>query len=615
MDSYDLSRVERPSSGNVRNGETRLRKIKVNSGIYWVEVERAGVYVLCGCPADSVKHLSKARLIALVEKYGIVCETGPNVILLSDELIQNNLLSNLSEFPVLQMLYQQGLIIPDHPNNTGIKPLLMGSKVQVDAQKEYIYRGNYGLISEEEILSAGLSEEEAKQGMRLKRKFAFGDIKQTEELVDSLVIEEEPVEIRNGVFIRRIETNVFEFQYETESVIVDLNLGSDEVYLPSYELEFHRIEKEYFAVIHSGEGDGWDENRPCMASILLFQGKTYLIDAGPNILATLAPLGIDPSEIEGIFHTHAHDDHFAGLPELMEAGHRIKYYATPLVRASVTKKLCALMSIKEKRFSAHFEICDLRYDRWNYIDALEVKPVLSPHPVETNIFYFRTFWRDGYKTYAHLADIAGLDILRDMITDDEEEDGVSRDYYEKVKDDYLEDVDLKKIDIGGGLIHGNAVDFARDTSQKIVLAHKSTPLTKRERAVGSSVTFGTMDTLIQSDRNYLKMEANRFLVERFPKVKEPEREILLNCPVVSFNPGTVVFKSNTNNGMVYLLLTGTVECVDSEKGFLDTVDTGCLIGDLDGIADCDHSGTFRAKSYIRALQLTRDLLSFVLQAG
>jgi hemerythrin len=57
----------------------------------------------------------------------------------------------------------------------------------------------------------------------------------------------------------------------------------------------------------------------------MYLGKVYLIDAGPNIVHVLRALGIDISEIEGIFHTHAHDDHFAGLPTLMHSDHRLKY--------------------------------------------------------------------------------------------------------------------------------------------------------------------------------------------------------------------------------------------------------------------------------------------------
>ena len=111
-----------------------------------------------------------------------------------------------------------------------------------------------------------------------------------------------------------------------------------------------------------------------MASVLCFQGKIYLIDVGPNIANTLKSIGIDVNEVEGIFHTHAHDDHFAGLTTLIRTDHRIKYYSTPLVRSSVTKKLSSLMSINEDTFEEFFEVCDLEFDDWNNINGLEVKP-------------------------------------------------------------------------------------------------------------------------------------------------------------------------------------------------------------------------------------------------
>ena len=74
-----------------------------------------------------------------------------------------------------------------------------------------------------------------------------------------------------------------------------------------------------------------------MSSIICFQGKLFLVDAGPNLPAIMNALGISVSEIEGIFHTHSHDDHFAGLPTLMRTDHRIRYFATPLVRAAVAR--------------------------------------------------------------------------------------------------------------------------------------------------------------------------------------------------------------------------------------------------------------------------------------
>jgi hemerythrin len=67
-------------------------------------------------------------------------------------MIQNGHLCNLAEFPILQMLYRQGMLMPNHPNNTGRKPKLIGTPEQLAAQLRYIHRGNYGLISAEEMM-------------------------------------------------------------------------------------------------------------------------------------------------------------------------------------------------------------------------------------------------------------------------------------------------------------------------------------------------------------------------------------------------------------------------------------------------------------------------------
>ncbi|MBW2623620.1 MAG: MBL fold metallo-hydrolase [Deltaproteobacteria bacterium] len=390
---------------------SKIRNIQVTEGLYWVEVPEIELYVQCGSPADSVKNLMKKGLITSAIKDGISIETGPNAILLADVSLQNGHVTNLAEFPVLQMLYRQGMILPGHPNNTGLKPLLIGSEEQIQSQMQYIYRGNYGLISEEEITGTGVSAKDAQEIMRIKLKFAFGQIRSTEELLDYKIIGKKPVEIRNGLFVRRLRLNLFEFQYGEESVTVDLNLGPNESYSAPYPLGFHDFKREYFAVIHSGEGDGWDINRPCMSSILMYQGKIYLIDAGPNIIFSLKALGIGINEIEGIFHTHAHDDHFAGLTSLLRSGHKLKYYTSPLVRASVSKKLKALTGIEEENFSDFFEVHDLTLGTWNDVGGLEVKPILSPHPLETNILIFRALFKDGYQSYAHFADLTSFEVL------------------------------------------------------------------------------------------------------------------------------------------------------------------------------------------------------------
>jgi hemerythrin len=584
-----------------------LHTIRIADGVHWVQIPEADLYILCGCPDIIVKLLMKKGLIVKIERDGVLFETGPNAILLSDILIQNGIFSNLAEFPVLQMLYRQGMLIPKHPNNTGRKPLLIGAKEQVAAQMEYIARGNYGLYSRDEILAAGIAPDLADEMMAVKLRFAFGKILPTDELLDTCIVENAPVEIRNGVFVERKGFNEYEFSYKGRSVRIDLNVNTRETYPSPYPLAFHQVRREYFAVIHTGEGDGWDMNRPCMASMLIYLGKVYLIDAGPNIVDVLRALSIDISEIEGIFHTHAHDDHFAGLPTLMHADHRLKYYATPLVRESVSKKLSALMSMDGEKFFQYFEVHDLQFDAWNDINGLEVKPLYSPHPVETNILLFRTLGKDGYKTYAHWADICALGVLHSMIGEKHGQRGISQTFYDTVKANYLLRTDMKKIDVGGGLIHGQATDFRADRSREIILAHTSETLTAAQKEIGSERSFGAIDVMISTDQDYLLKRAAELLHTYFPVVPFERLRTLLNTPVVSFNPGTIIQAKGSLSTDVYFILAGTVEFISAEFRLQNYLSNGCLIGDVPLLKNTPSAGTWRTVSYVQALRFPAQL--------
>ena len=54
----------------------KISKTKISSGVFWLEVPEAELFVLCGCPADSVKHLMKAGKI-LDNEIENISESGP----------------------------------------------------------------------------------------------------------------------------------------------------------------------------------------------------------------------------------------------------------------------------------------------------------------------------------------------------------------------------------------------------------------------------------------------------------------------------------------------------------------------------------------------------------
>jgi hemerythrin len=600
----------------------KIIKVDVSAGISWVEIAEANIRILCGCPADSVKHLMLHGFILNKKIKGIDTETGPNAILLSDFTLHNGLTTNLSEFPVLQMLYRQGMLIPHHPNNDGTKPLLIGRNLIVKSQLAYIYRGNYGLHSVDEIIDAGIPHEKANEMLRMKKAFAFGEIKKPEELIDTLILENNQVkEIRNGVMIRRIAKSIFEISYKNEFVIVDVSLPQGKNFESPYFLERYNFKRVHFGVLHSGEGDGWDPDNPAMGGIVVYKGKVYLIDAGPNISNILSALGISLGDIAGIFQTHAHDDHCAGLSSLFQGDHPIPYYSVPLVHDSIAKKIGAIFSQSDTQMNKYFIYHQLEMDEWNDIDGLYVKPVFSPHPVETTLFYFKAKnEKDEWKSYAHFADIVSLKTLKSMINENLNEPGITSEFYEKIKLAYSEPATIKKIDIGGGLIHGSAQDFIQDQSDKIYLAHTSEKITKEQEQIGQKASFGSLDILIEGDTDYLKETARQFLTQYFTHISSQDINKLLNYDIMVFSPDTFPLKINQTLTHVYLILTGGVVVTRESKFIIIPgqknyyyYTAGSIMGEESCYEQSLISANYKTVGYVNTLAIPvdafRDLIS------
>ena len=583
-----------------------MNLVKVATGLYWLEIPEKNLSLMCGCPMDSIKHMMNKGIIHRVDRDDCYMETGPNMILLSDLSVQNGYFCNLAEFPILHMMYKQGLVLPGHPGNTGEKPHLIGTRDQVEAQKRYIFRGNYGLASREEFQNAGCSCEEVDFMWQLKMKFSFGKILAPEELVDTTELNGKAVELRPGVMLKRKKLNVYDLSYNDETVEIDLNLGKDETYDPPYELKPGRISRQYFSLIHVGEGNGWDNTRPCMGSIICYAGKLYLIDAGPNIESSLNALGIGVNDIEGIFHTHIHDDHFAGLTYLVLADHRIKYYATAAVMDTARKKLSALMGHDENIFNTILDPVVLDCHNWNDIDGLEVRPLFSPHPVETSIFYFRVMGNDGYKVYGHLADIVTSKVLTGFIAGEGKE-GISREFYERVWKSYLRYADVKKVDVGGGMVHGDASDFRDDPSEKLILSHLDRPLNDDEQSIGTTVDFGSQDVLIPAKENYSLKKAAQLLASYIPDSDLSGMEKLLQCPLMEFNAGDIIVEDSTRSNEVFLIIFGAVKYIFSDTGIHHRMTAGSTVGLLNGLWDEPIKGTYEAAVHTEVLRIPKEM--------
>ncbi|MEM5948871.1 cyclic nucleotide-binding domain-containing protein [Spirochaetia bacterium 38H-sp] len=589
-----------------------MHKIKVCPGSWLVEIPEENLSILCGVPQDVIKFLKKEKLIEKKEKNGVVFESGPNAILLSDIPLQHGQFTNLAEFPILQIFYRQGKIIPGHPNNDGKKPLLLGSKNQINAQAQYILRGNYGLISEEELREAGLDEELIRFFYDIKTFFAFGKIKSIDELLEIRAIDASPVTIGKDLTITRKELNVFEFRYQEEIEMVDLNIYEKSEVFP-YELPVKKHPNSYWSIINTGEGTGWDVDNPCMSSILVFNGKLFLIDAGPSVLATLKALGIHPSCVAGIFHTHCHDDHFAGITSLIRTDHKLGYYAVPVVRLSVQKKLSALTGIPEKDFMSFFSPMDLVEGQWNSIEpGFEVMPLFSPHPVETTIMYFRATDRVSGKQhiYAHLADISSLEVIDNMRKGTVWSNPVNSKLIEKAINSYFIKSDIKKIDAGKGMIHGNPLDFLSDSSDIILLSHIDEPLSSEEKKAGLCVEFGTVYEIFKESESHKEDKYRNILIQYYPFIDDKRLDFLLqNSEFRQYEHQEYVLKPGEIPDRVFYIVDGLIEMKQPKEDW-GQIPPGSVIGEGAVFSSSAIGEFYRAYSYANVFSIsTNDFMS------
>ena len=179
-------------------------------------------------------------------------------------------------------------------------------------------------------------------------------------------------------------------------------------------------------------------------------GELYLVDAGPDIEASLEALGLGIDDLSGIFHTHAHDDHFVGLTALLRARRRLSYFAVPWVRASVEAKLRALTGIGEREFRRYFEVRDLEEGRWNDLGGLEVLPYdvapsrrddgpALPRPGPSGWRDLRPLRRPRLLLRPRLHGRGGPG----------PSPGISAELVARTKAAYLESAEVKKVDVGG----------------------------------------------------------------------------------------------------------------------------------------------------------------------
>jgi len=200
-----------------------------------------------------------------------------------------------------------------------------------------------------------------------------------------------------------------------------------------------------------------------------------------------------------------------------------------------------------------------------------------------------------------------------MITDRPDMPGLDRASFERIRSAYMVPADVKKIDVGGGMIHGAAEDFRHDASKRILLAHRAGELTAVEKEIGSSAAFGTTDVLVAGLSEGLRRHAFSYLEAHLPGVPLHQLRMLVNHPITEINPGAIILKEGEDPHEVLLLLSGRVERIRTRDDLFGYLPAGAMIGDQAILDQRPATHTYRASSFLRVLHLPPSLYAEVVR--
>jgi len=97
------------------------------------------------------------------------------------------------------------------------------------------------------------------------------------------------------------------------------------------------------------------------------------------------------------------------------------------------------------------------------------------------------------------------------------------------------------------------------------------------------------------------------LATYFPDVSPHQIHILLNCDIVTFNPGTIIAKEGEMVDYIYLLLSGTTEMIQTKENIYVKLSAGALICDYSSLLQIPITETYTTLNYVKALKIPMSL--------
>jgi hypothetical protein len=156
-----------------------------------------------------------------------------------------------------------------------------------------------------------------------------------------------------------LEDEEFVF-YEGGAAVARVNTQITQVAMPLTVAPPRPLHRQELTLQFIGGSDGFDPAgiTTCFLAYLgtSVQTQATLFDAAAYVLVRLGNLGMASHHISEVVLSHLHEDHVAGLPELILMGsHRVRLLTSDIVYASLLRMLGAILALPEGEAAALFD--------------------------------------------------------------------------------------------------------------------------------------------------------------------------------------------------------------------------------------------------------------------
>lgn len=423
-----------------------------------------------------------------------------------------------------------------------------------------------------------------------------------DDLADILAIEHETLELGDGV-TARLNNDRWVLQSPGESAIWVSTRVFDAprplTLAPPRPLQRHELTLQFI-----GGSDGFDPVgiTTCFLAYLGSESVPILFDTAAYIRLRLGNLGIAPPQLAAVFLSHLHEDHLAGLPELLlMGGARLRVITSDLIYRSLLRVLSAMLALPEKDVATLF-------------DHLSLNP---GNPINLNNHQFETIYAvHSIPTLA--VRVSGLCFSGDMRYDENWFDelvaqGILTPQRRQRLLHFAEGAKILVQDAGGGQIHTTITPQVLQSlaakSQRVILAHTSKtalpdPQWQGQVEFASSGYVSAIGEALSAPPEQQEILQSLAACPLFARLSIEERLALLpQLNLRAFADGEYLIRdAQPSNGEIYIMHSGLAEIItESQRRMI--IGRGGSFGEYAALTGSLRHGDIRAHGSVQVLCL------------